>query len=151
MQLNLVIDMRRTSPNIGLAGMANVADADRVVLVYAGREAVRAVPLECGVLDIVQGRSRGRYGPCGSFSMGRAVAALAEHAALVASVVDERAEQTRIPDIIGAGVMRMAGNRACAGARVEAGRQRGFLPGLSELTGGDSLVQVAVAIHAPQV
>ena len=55
--------------------------------------------------------------------MGGAVAALAEDAPLMTFVVDERAEQPRIPAVGVVGVFRMAGvGGGDAGARGEAGR-----------------------------
>src|SRR5574337_1940533 len=136
--------MRRTLPGIGPAGMADIANADSVGFVLAGREREGSVSLERGILDVVR-RERG-----GSLGVSRAVAALTQNASFMAAVVDELAEEPRIPAVGEAGVVGMAGEgRVHARALFEAGRQGRLLPGLVELARSDPLVQVAVAVRAP--
>lgn len=122
--------------------MADVADANGVGLVLAGRE--RAEALDIGILDVVQGLGGRIQG------VGFAVAGLAEHAAMVGLTVDEFAEQSGpgLGSRVGSGIMARK-HRVDACCRVVAGGEGGLLPGLGQLAGCHTLVQVAVAVGAP--
>src|ERR1700686_3260763 len=79
------------------------------------------------------------------------VACLALGAALVAAAVDELAEQFRSRRICRAayGAAGVTGKgRGDALCRADTRRQRGNLPGLGQLTGCDTLIQVAVTVVA---
>ena len=84
--------------------------------------------------------------------MGFSVTSLALGASLMTAAVDKFAEQIRGGWIRSAaycvaGVASKPGGDT--GCRANAGRQGGNQPGISHLVGGDTLVQIAVTICAP--